>query len=188
MALDADIICADKVELLRIYDIGWRSVGYVGAAWAVALFAPDIPLRDLLGVNVIVDGVAAVAGWSGGAIEIRGPVEGDPPVCASFHVIREPLLLRNIPLRGQWEVIVAAFCEVALLETAAIDESDIIDRKGANGIGMREVADDGVWTLTRVEEDVGHPAFLPAVVLGQMACFAGFGADVMRLLLRGCAL
>ena len=88
-------------------------------------------------------------------------------------------MLLNIPLRGEGEVVVSAFGEIALLESSAVGKRDVIESERANGIGMSEVAYDGLRVLAGIEQDVGHAAFLPAFIGSEMAALAGFGADVV---------
>src|SRR3569833_2186344 len=125
--------------------------------------------------------MAAVAGRPGGAGIVCWSVERDPPVRPNFNVIWEPLLLRHIPLRREREVVIAAFSEIALLEPAAIRERDLIEREGADRIGVREVADNRFWALLGIQQNIRHPALPPAVVLGKMTAFARFRTNVVRL-------
>ena len=108
----------------------------VQAAGAVALFAADVPLGDLVGVDVVVDGVAAVAERAGGALHVGVGVEGRPPVGALLDVIGEPAFFCDVPLRGEDEVVVADFGEVALLVAAAVDEGDLVEREGDERVGV----------------------------------------------------
>jgi hypothetical protein len=43
---------------------------------------------------------------------------------------------------------------------------------------MSEIADDGFRMLARIEQDVGHPAFLPTLIGSEMAVLAGFRTNV----------
>jgi hypothetical protein len=70
MALDAGIVGGDVIHLGWIQNVGARRVSDMLAAGTVAVFTADIPFRDLLGVDVIVDGMAAVAGRSGGSLDV----------------------------------------------------------------------------------------------------------------------
>ena len=70
MALDAGVVRGYVIHLGWIQDIGARRVRDMLAAGSVAAFAANIPLCDLLGVNVIVDGMAAVAGRSSGSLHV----------------------------------------------------------------------------------------------------------------------
>ena len=127
VALDANVIPADKVEICRIHNVGSRGVGNVLAAWAMALFAADVPLRHRAGFDVVIHRVAAIAGRAGRAIEISWTVIGSPPVRACFDVIRKPLLFGNVPLRRQGKVIVAPPGKIPLLVAAPVNEGDVVE-------------------------------------------------------------
>lgn len=77
-------------------------------AWSVALFAPNVPLRHLLRLDVVVDGVTAIAGRTCGPFRIAWAVVGNQPIRSSLNVIGEPTLLCDVPLRGERVVVVAA--------------------------------------------------------------------------------
>ena len=61
MALDAGVIGLNVIQARRIDDVGSRGSGDVIASGAVALFAAHVPLRDGLGLGIVVHGVAAIA-------------------------------------------------------------------------------------------------------------------------------
>src|SRR5690348_12884487 len=86
VALHTDVIAAYKVQGFRINDVRLCRMLNVQASGAMALFAAHVPFRDLMGLDVVVDGVASVAGGSGGAVKVGGSVEGLPPVGAGLHV------------------------------------------------------------------------------------------------------
>lgn len=62
MALDAGIVRLNVIEPRGVDDICARGMFDVFAAGAVTFFAADIPLGDVFGRNIVVDGMAAVAG------------------------------------------------------------------------------------------------------------------------------
>jgi hypothetical protein len=70
MALDACVVGGYIIHLGWIQNIGACRVCDMLAAGAVATFAANIPLCDLPGVDVVVDGMAAVAGGPGGALHV----------------------------------------------------------------------------------------------------------------------
>src|SRR5258708_6126341 len=109
------------------------------AARTVTFLAADIPFRYLSRGEVVVHGVAAVAGGAGGAIGIGFAVVGGPPVRAVGDVIGQPFVMLDVPLRGEWEVVSAALFKVALLPAAAIDEGDLIEGEGAGRVWMSGV-------------------------------------------------
>src|ERR1700722_1025720 len=123
MALNAGVVRGHVVHLCRIEDVGACGMGNVFAARTVAAFAADIPLRNLLGVDVVVDGMAAVASWASGALHVVGRIEDRPPVCSAIgDVIRSPRFIGDVPLSGQRIVVVAYLGEVALLPDAAVNQ------------------------------------------------------------------
>src|SRR6201987_6546273 len=101
------------------------------AARSVPFFPTDIPFGHLLRLHVVIYGMAAVARGSGGTIEVGRPVKRNPPVRSRFHVIGQPLLFRDVPLRRQRIIIVATLGEIALLIATSVDERDLIQIKSA---------------------------------------------------------
>src|SRR5215467_7731661 len=94
----------------------------VFTAGTVAFFAADVPFGDLFCFDVVVDGVASVAGWARRALYVVGRVERLPPIGSRLDEIWQPFLVGDVPLRAFGEIIVADFFEVALLPDAAVDE------------------------------------------------------------------
>src|SRR5271154_5464581 len=126
MALDAGVAGLDVVHVGRIENVGAGGIGGMLAAGAVAAFAAYVPLGDLLGVDVEVDGMAAVAGRGCRALHVIGGIERLPPVGTLGDKIGPPDFGGDVPLRGFREVVVANFREVTLLPDASVDESDIL--------------------------------------------------------------
>src|SRR6185437_3432904 len=93
VALDAGVVGGDGGEARGVHDVVAGGVRDVKAAGSVALFTADVPLGDLMGVDVVVDGVAAVAERAGGALHVGVGVEGGPPVGAFFGVVGKPFFL-----------------------------------------------------------------------------------------------
>ena len=164
VALDADIIAANKVERLRIDNVSQGRVCNMLTAGAMTLFTAHIPLSRLPRAEVVVHGVAAVAGWTGGAMLVFLRVELCPPVGAVGHMVREPFSMFDIPLRGQRVVGVAALREIALLPTAAINKGDLAEIEGACGIGIREIAKHRIRMDLRIAHHISHACLLPSVV------------------------
>src|SRR4051812_31266128 len=65
MAGDAGVVGLDVILARRIEDGLLDGIGDMGAAGAMTLLAADIPFLGLLGVQIEIDGMAAVAGGSG---------------------------------------------------------------------------------------------------------------------------
>jgi len=179
VALDAGVVGADKVEAVWVDYVFLGGMRDVQATGAVTFFAADVPLGDLAGVDVVVDGVAAVAERAGWALLVALAVERDPPVRSLLDVVWQPDFFLHVPLRGQDEVVVADLCEVALLPAAAVDEGNLLEIEGAQRIGVGEVAEDCVGMDGWVAYDVGHAGLLPSGVQRGVAALAGLGTNVM---------
>ena len=80
MALNANIGSLYGVKPCRVDDICLRGLFYVDGAGSVALFTANIPFRDGLGLDVLVDGVAAVAKRPCRALHVISRIERHPPV------------------------------------------------------------------------------------------------------------
>jgi hypothetical protein len=70
--------------------------------------------------------MASITGRARWAIEIGRTIIWNPPVCACFDVVRNPLLLGDVPLRRKREIVISPFGEIPLLVTAAVNQSDVI--------------------------------------------------------------
>src|SRR5262245_23338158 len=114
MTLDAGIARTRHIELRGVDDRCGAGLADVLAAWTMALLAPDVPFSDLLRLSVVVDRVTAVTERSGRTLHVPWGIERHPPIGIGLHRVRAPDLVRHVPLRGQREVIVAHFREVAL--------------------------------------------------------------------------
>src|ERR1700676_4169521 len=85
MALDARVRGLDVVHSARIQDVAARSMLDMLAPRAMAALAAYVPFRHLLGLNVVVDGMAAIAGGASGPLHIVGRIKLCPPVRARCH-------------------------------------------------------------------------------------------------------
>jgi hypothetical protein len=122
--------CFTRAHLRRIDDVAACEMRDVFAPGTVAAFATDIPFRDLLCVNVEVDGVAAIACGARGPLHIVGRIEGCPPVCSAIrNVVRAPSLITDVPLSGERIIVVAYFGEVPLFPDAAVHQSNLVLRE-----------------------------------------------------------
>ena len=72
MALDASVIGFHIVHARGIENVAARGMFNMVAAGSVAALAADVPLQDLFGMNVVVDGVAAIACGAGGTLHMSG--------------------------------------------------------------------------------------------------------------------
>ena len=190
MALDAGVAGLDIAQVRGIQNISAGWMLDVLAAGAVATFAADVPLGDLFCVDVVADGMAAIAGGAGGPLHVVGGIECGPPVGAVGNEIGPPDFVGDIPLRGLRVIVVADFCEVALLPHAAVDEGDLVLGELGDFV-CRKVGDDDVRGVARIANDVGHRSFAPVLVDLRVAFLAGGRAgEVSRAYGRGllCAL
>ena len=179
VALDAHVVGRYVVHAGRIEDGGGNGLLHVLTAGAVALFATDVPFSDLLGLDVVVHRVAAIAEGAGRALEIVGRIKGHPPVV--FHIVGLPLLVGHVPLGGKRKVVIAHFLEVALLPQAAVNEGDIGGRKGHQRIGFFEVRSDGVGMFLGIAHHVCHRRFLPVLIDLPVTLLAGDRANVVGI-------
>src|SRR5580704_1474661 len=157
---------------------------YVLAAWPVTLFAANVPLRHLFGVDVVVDGVASIAGWAGRPLHIVRRIVWLPPVSSLGDEIWPPNSMANIPLRRLGKVIVSSLREVTLLPKAAVNQCDLVFCEFGNGI-RREIGNDGVRMVARIANHIRHGGFSPVFVNLRVALLAGLRARVVSRLCRG---
>src|SRR6267143_4446587 len=99
MALDASVIGFHIVHPRGIENIAARGMGDVLAARTVAALATDVPLDDLLGANVVVDGVAAIACGARGSVHVVGRIKVFPPVRSFGYKVGPPNAIGHVPLR-----------------------------------------------------------------------------------------
>ena len=121
MALDAGVAGLNVIHVRWVQNVNARWMRYVLASGAVAAFAAHVPFRDLLGVDVVADRMAAIAGGAGGPLHVVGRIKRHPPIGAVGNEIGAPDFVDDVPLRGLGIIIVADFREIALLPHAAID-------------------------------------------------------------------
>src|SRR5215467_7638716 len=110
-------------------------MSHVFAARTVTAFTAYVPLCDLLGVDVVANGVAAIASWARRALHVVVGVEGRPPVGAVRHFVGAPGFVGDIPLRREWEIVVPNLGEVTLLPEAAVNEGYLVLRKLRDRVG-----------------------------------------------------
>src|ERR1700722_1206948 len=121
MALDTGIACRDIIHSRRIQNVSARGMLHMLAARSVALFATNVPFRYPLGLDVVINRVASIAGRPRGTLHIVRRIKRFPPIGPLRDEIRTPDAMGHIPLRGFWKVIVTSFGEVTLLPDAAIN-------------------------------------------------------------------
>src|ERR1700733_2237754 len=114
MALDTGIAGRDIIHSRRIQNVPARGLLHMLAARSVALFASNVPLRHLLGMDVVIDRVASIAGRPRGPLHIVGRIKWLPPVRPFGDEIRTPDAMGHIPLRGFGKIIITSFREITL--------------------------------------------------------------------------
>jgi hypothetical protein len=143
----------------------------------VTFFAGNVPFGDLLGFEIVIQRMAAIAERARGALEIAGRIELRPPIAAVGNVVGKPPIVFDVPLRGQREIIIAAFGEVALLSPASINKSDLTEIEIDVRIRMREISENRFGMFLWIAHDVGHAGLFPALEQFFVALLAVFRAD-----------
>src|SRR6185437_3990891 len=142
--------------------------------------AADIPFGYRFRPDVVIHRMAAIAKRAGGALEVVWRIQGRPPVRSILYEVWPPDLVRNIPLGGQYEVIIANFFEIPLLPSASVHQSDVIPGEGNKRVGFRKVRQNSVRMLFGITDDVRHTGCLPAIVDLRMTGPAGERSDEVR--------
>src|SRR5579863_642758 len=121
MALDTGIACRDIIHSRRIQNVSARRMLHMFTSRPVALFAANVPLCHLLGVDVVIDRVASIAGRTRGPLHIVRRIKWLPPIGPLGDEIRPPDAMGHVPLRRFRKIIVSSFSEVTLLPEAAVN-------------------------------------------------------------------
>src|SRR6266404_6619859 len=129
MTLDAGVVRVHVVEPAGVDDRFPDWLCDMRAARPMASLAPDIPLRDGLGRDIVVHGMATVAERAGRPLSIVRRVKRSPPILAVQNEIFPPNLVGDIPLCRQWKIVIAHLLEVALFPFAPIHEGDVVLRE-----------------------------------------------------------
>ena len=172
MALDACIVPTHIVQRTRIHDVLLRRMRHMQASRSVAFLAAHVPLGHCLCRNVVVHRVATIARWPSRTIKVAWPIKGQPPIRPVLSVIRQPALLRDVPLCRERKVVIAAPGKVSLLPAAAVDESHFVQPKRPCRIGLCEVSQYRVRMHLRIANDIRHPRRFPPRELLCMAALA----------------
>src|SRR6202161_2972412 len=90
VALDAGVVGLHIAELGGIDDVRPALMLHVLAARAVAFLAANVPLRDFLGVDVVIDRVAPIAERPGWPLHVVRRVERRPPIHAILYEVWPP--------------------------------------------------------------------------------------------------
>ena len=125
MALDANVVCLNIIQACRIYDISSRWVADVLTSGTMAFIAANVPLSDGFRLNVVIDGMAAVAKRTRRPPRIGLRIELGPPIASRRGVVRAPDLVRDILLRD--------FLEIPLLPFGPVQERDVVPLERKQG-------------------------------------------------------
>src|SRR5690242_16559606 len=180
MALNAGVVGPHIVHPCRIQDIAARRMRDVFASRAVAALAPNIPLHDLFGANVVVDGMAAIASGTGGTLKIVWRIKRRPPIRAVGHKIGPPNFASYVPLRRLRIIVITDFRKVALLPQAPINERNLFLGEFLEGI-RGEIWDYGIGILTRVSHHIGHWRLFPVRIDFLVAFLASLRSEERRV-------
>src|ERR1700681_3596603 len=127
MTLDACVVLRYAIQLVRIKNVAACGTRNMLAARPVAALTTDIPFRDSLGLDVVVNRMAAVASRTGGPLHVIGRIYRPPPIPAlGRHSIRTPCVIADVPLRRQRKIVVADLCEITLLPKTAVNQCHLI--------------------------------------------------------------
>src|SRR5262245_15235525 len=85
VTLNARIVCSDKIQFCRIDDVRPVRIGGVIAPGPMAAFTPDVPLLDVFGCDVVVDGMTTITQRSRRSLRVVGWIESNPPVGVGLH-------------------------------------------------------------------------------------------------------
>ena len=181
VALNARIVASHIVQPVRIHDIVLRWMGDMQAPWPMALFTSHIPLRHRVGLHVVVHGMTPITRRPRRPVKVRRPIERHPPVRPTLHVIRQPFLLRHIPLRRQRIVVIPTFRKKSLLPPAPIHKCNLIEPKGHHWIGMQKIRQHRLRMFLRIANHIRHPRLLPSVVRRRVTTLATLRPDKRRL-------
>src|SRR3984893_4887879 len=101
VALNAGVAGRNVVHVRGVQDTAARWMGDMLADRTVAALTAHVPLSDLLGVDIVVYGMAPVAGGSGGALHVVRRIKPCPPVSSCGYDISAPCVVFDFPLRSE---------------------------------------------------------------------------------------
>src|ERR1700722_7429793 len=107
MTLDAGVGRLNIVEAGGVKDRSANWSRHMLAARSMTLFAADVPFADFFGRRVVVDGMAPVAERARRSLEVIWGIQRRPPVSIVRHEIPFPHFVRDVPVCGLWEIVVA---------------------------------------------------------------------------------
>ena len=144
----------------------------------MAPLAAHVPFFDCFRFDVVVHGVTAVAKRARRPFHIVGRIKPHPPIRIRLDEICTPQLVTDIPLRGEWEVVITDLLEVTLLPFCAVNERHIIQLERQQRIGFRKIGNDNLRPHFRICYDIRHSCLRPSFIDGTMTVCARARTDV----------
>src|SRR5580704_8101899 len=129
MALNATIAGLHIIHSCRIQDVAPRGTLDVVASRTVAFLTANIPFRNLLGADVVVNRMATITRRPGGPLHIIRWIKWHPPVGPICREVGTPHVIGNVPLLWFRKIVLANLGEVTLLPNAAVNERNLIFRE-----------------------------------------------------------
>jgi len=99
----------------------------VFAAGTMTSLASHVPLRDAVIADIEIYGMAAVTKRAGWPLHIVGWIKRSPPVAIIRNEVSPLDMIRDVPLRWLWIIVVTDFAEVTLLPDGSVNEPDITE-------------------------------------------------------------
>src|SRR5215469_5158129 len=178
MALDASVAGFNIVGVRRIEDVGTCWALYMFAAWTMASFATNIPFCDLLGVDVIAYGMAAIACRAGRSLHVVRRIKRHPPVRTLADEILAPFVILYLPLSRQRKIVVSYFCKISLLPKAAVNEGDLIQTEFRYGVACK-FGNKSFGMFSRITYHVRHRSLFPSLINICVALFARLRTNIV---------
>src|SRR5258708_12245693 len=100
MALNASVVGLDIFHARGIQNISARGMLGVLASWTVAALAAHAPFDDLLGMGVVVYGMAAIAGRAPRPPPVVARIDPPPPIISACSNIPPPTPFAPAPPRA----------------------------------------------------------------------------------------
>ena len=158
-----------------------RRMLHMQAPRPVALLAAHIPLRHLMSLHVVVHRMTPVTRRPRRPVKVRRPIKRHPPIRTVLHVIRQPFLLRHVPLRRQRIVVIPALRKIPLLPPAPIHKRNLIDPERHHRIGVQKIPKHRLRMLLRIAHHIRHPRLLPARIRRRMTTLAALRSHKVSL-------
>ena len=153
MTLNARVAGLNVVHSRRVNDVVADRVGRMLASRPMAAFAADIPFHNLLGPDVVIHGVAAVAGRAGRPLHVVRRIKRLPPIRPFGDRIRLPGAVGDVPLGWLRIIVIPNPREVTLLPDAPVHQRDLVLGEFGDGIA-RQIRKNSLRMLARIPHHV----------------------------------